>query len=264
MPLFRQRRSTEHTGKRRGNLVLLIVLALLVAVLTGGAQLWKADLVARSVRVEGNRIVPSEKIIRAANVPIGKHLEEVDLADIRIRVLKNPFFNDVSVHRDYPSRIRIRVQERIPVAAVVADRLYMIDAEGIILPPVRSDEVFDLPVITGAASLQTCTPGKRVSHPTVLEALEIVRIARTLQDRLYHRISEVHVASNGDLLLYTAEYGIPVTFGRGDVVNKLVLLEGFWNAVVSSRGANALRALDLRFADQVIARWDPSTEIVSN
>ena len=61
-------------------------------------------------------------------------------------------------------------------------------------------------------------------------------------------------------MLYTAEFGIPVYFGRGSIVDKLTLLEGFWMTVVNSQGAQSLRTVDVRFADQVVACWEPSAD----
>jgi hypothetical protein len=119
-------------------------------------------------------------------------------------------------------------------------------------------------VITGAAAVQECRPGKKIIHPTLREALRVVLASQEISSTLYRRISEIHLQANGELLLYTAEFGIPVSFGRGFIVEKLTLLESFWTTVVNNRGAQSLIALDVRFADLVVARWEPSTELATN
>jgi cell division septal protein FtsQ len=57
-------------------------------------------------------------------------------------------------------------------------------------------------------------------------------------------------------VLFTAETGVPVVLGRGDIAVKLVKLDGFWKQIVMQRGATQLKTVDLRFADQVVVRWD--------
>lgn len=244
----------------RGGLLLLAVLVILIAGASIGAAVWRADLPVRAAVTEGNRIIGRDAILRMAAVPMDRRLMDIDLGAIRTRVLKNPYFRDASVNRDLPDRIVIHVDERVPVAMLIADRTLYVDAEGMILTGIRSDAVFDLPVITGAAAVQDCRPGKRVTHPALKEALQIVLAAERLGSSVSRRISEIHLRQNGDLLLYTSEFGIPVAFGRGDIVDKLTLLESFWTGVVSSRGGQALQAVDLRFTDHVIARWEtPAT-----
>lgn len=247
-----------------GSILLFLGLILLTATVSIGSYVWKSDLPARVAACDGNLIVPRETILRQAAVPLTGRMMDVDLGVIRARVMKNPYFKDVSVHRDLPDRILIRVQERVPVAVLVAAKTMYVDSEGVMMPAIRSEHAFDLPVITGATAVQECRPGKKVVHPTLREALQIVLASQKLGNSVSRRISEIHLQPNGELVLYTAEYGIPVLFGRGSIVDKLTLLEGFWTGVVSSRGGQSLRAVDLRFADQVVARWEPSSSSESH
>ncbi len=252
------------TPRGRGGVILLVALVALTGAAAVGAFFWKADLVVRTIATEGNQIVTSESILRLAAVPGQKRLEDLDLAAIRQRVLKSPYIKQASVHRDFPDRVVIRVEERVPVAVLVAEKLLYVDGDGLMLPVVQSEFVYDLPVITGAAAVQVCQPGRRISHPTLREAHRLVLASHRIGSTLNRRISEIHLQENGELLLYTAEFGIPVYFGRGSIVEKLTLLESFWTTVVTSRGVQTLRAVDIRFADQVVARWEPSTEIITN
>jgi cell division protein FtsQ len=241
-----------------GSLLLFLGLILLTATVSVGSYVWKSDLPVRVADCDGNRIVARESILRAAAVPMDKKIMDVDLGVIRTRVMQNPYFKDASVVRDLPDRILVRVDERVPVAMLIAGKTLYVDAEGMVVPAIRSEYAFDLPVITGAASVQECRPGKKIVHPALREALQIVLASAKLGNSLSRRISEIHVQPNGELVLYTAEFGIPVMFGRGNIVDKLTILEGFWTSVVSSRGGQTLRTVDIRFADQVVARWEPS------
>ncbi len=241
-----------------GSLILFVGLILLTATVSIGSHVWRSDLPVRTADCDGNRIVARDAVLRLAAVPMDKKLVDVDLGAIRSRVIQNPYFKEVAVVRDLPNRILIHVDERVPVAMLIAGKTFYVDADGMVMPAIRSEYAFDLPVITGAAAVQEIKPGKKIVHPALREALQIVLASQKLGNSVSRRISEIHLQANGDLVLYTAEFGIPVMFGRGNIIDKLTLLEGFWTGVVSSRGGQSLRAVDIRFADQVVARWETS------
>jgi cell division protein FtsQ len=243
------------------------VMLLLVVVTVGaclGANMWTRDFTVKEVRAEGNRIVSSSEILSLAAIPKNQKLFEVDLNQARKRVQANQFVRAVAVNRDVPDRISITVEERFPVAALATDKILYIDAEGVILPPARSEYIFDLPVITGALPLAECVPGKRVASDVLREALQIAITAQKVDDDFYRLISEIHIDPGASIELFTSESGVPVLFGRGDVAAKMVKLEAFWKEFVSQRGAGELKYIDLRFEDQVVVRWNQEMELASH
>ena len=232
-------------------------MVLLVCAVTGialAANIWKAHAPIRGVRVEGNHIVSGAEIRSLARVDSTQDLYAIDLFAVEQRVRQNPFVRSASVRRDVTDGIVIGVVERVPIAGLIADRLYFLDADGVVLPASRSDRMYDLPVITGADATGL-TPGKILTTPLVREALAIITTARRVGDDLFRRIAEVHVDGAHDIILTTSEFGVPVVFGHGNVASKLVRLDGFWNDVVLRTGAHALQYVDLRYDDQVVVRW---------
>ena len=241
-------------GGRGAALVMALFLAL-GAGITLGANMWKKDLRVARVYAEGNRIVTEREILTLAAIPKDEKLFAVDLFAARRRVEGNQFIRSASVKREAPDGIRIAVVERTPIAALVLDRILYVDEEGYVLPPVKSEEIFDLPVLTGDLPAAECTPGHRVTGTNIREALEILSVARNVGDELYHLISEVHLEGGKDIVLFTAESGVPVVFGHGDAVIKMVTFDGFWKQIVMQRGATELKTVDLRYTDQVVVRW---------
>jgi cell division septal protein FtsQ len=116
--------------------------------------------------------------------------------------------------------------------------------------------LFDLPVLSGISSEIALAPGVTMSNPDVHEALQILATSKFVGKELYHLVSEVRLRNGGDIVLYAAERGVPIIFGRGDIANKLVRLEAFWNDIVRERGSEYLQYVDLRFDDQVVVRWN--------
>jgi cell division protein FtsQ len=227
-----------------------------VIAMTFVANLWKQDLRVAYVRTSGNHVVPSEEILRSAGIEENARLFEIDLFAVEERVRKNHYIKSVSVNRNAPDAITISVVERMPIAVLPGEKLLTIDSEGTVLPYTASEHTFDLPVLTGSLSGNAVKPGRRLSSASVGEALSVLAVAREMGEDVYRRISELHFRKDGEMILFTAESGVPVLFGRGDVVDKLIKLDGFWKEIVSRRGPQDLAYIDVRFTDQVVVRWN--------
>jgi cell division protein FtsQ len=253
----------QGSTRQRWRLVLMIVLAASVIGVAVWANAWKEDLRVAATVVAGNHIVPTDEILPLLAVKKGQKLFDVDLFAARARVLSHHFIKDAWVNRDLPGTITVTVSEREPVAMVVAGQILYVDEEGFVLPHVRSERIRDLPVITGAGGSGVLKPGMMIGNGSLREAVEVVATARQLGDGLGMMVSEVHTG-RGDIILYTAEYGVPVVLGRGDYGAKLVKLDAFWHQFVVQRGARELRYVDLRFTDQVVVRWAPETKKQQN
>ena len=244
----------------RPRLAIILGSTLLVGLLaaaigaTLGAHRWKQDLRVRSVEVLGNRVVSTEEIMHLAAIRPDTGLFDVDLRAVQLRVASQLYIARVAVTRNVPDGITIEVSEREPVAVLPAGRLLAIDAEGRILPPARAEALFDLPVLTGIP-VRELVPGSLLGGGGVDRALVLLRMAEQCSEELYRRISEVHIQPDSTLVVYTSESSVPVLFGKGDLARKLVTFDGFWNTIVSRRGVTALQSVDMRFADQVVARW---------
>lgn len=236
-------------------LALMVLLAVVVFSAIVGANSWKEDLKIREIRVEGNNVVPTGEILTLAKVSSSEKLFEVDLYAVQKRVMQNSFIRNVSATRHVPGILTIRVEERIAVAAVILEDVVYLDADGVVLPPSRSEHLFDLPVVTGTLDPSTLVPGKRVAAANVMEALSILATAHAIDEEIFMKISEVNLRGTGDIVLYSSEYGVPVIFGHGDAGPKLVKLNVFWKEFVTRQGAHELLYVDLRFHDQVVVKW---------
>ena len=236
--------------------LLMALLVLGVLSLAVYVNVWKEDRRVAEVVVEGNRITAAKDILLLARVSPNARLFDLDLYAIEQRVMKNEYVKTVAVHRDIPNRVRITIDERIPVAAIVLDRLYYLDAEGFVLPPARSQYIFDLPVLSGSIAANDCIAGRQTKNATVREALRILSVARQVGDEVYRNISEIRLDGNREFIFYTAEFGIPVILGRDRIGAKLVKFDSFWNSAAVREGADRLQYVDLRFEDQVVVRWN--------
>ncbi len=242
--------------KRKSKKPVLLLLLVAGGVVAGTllANIWKNDLPVHNIIVEGNRVVSTAEVLKLAKLEKEQNLFSVDLFEVRRRLEAHTFIRTASVNREVPDNIRIEITEREPVAAVAMGKLKYLDEEGFVLPPARSEHLFDLPVITGVFKAADLPSGKKTSRQDLLDALELILVAKQLDEELYHTISEVHVERGKDMVLYSAEYGVPVIFGNDAPAEKLLKLDAFWDSFVTQHGVSALQYIDVRYQDQVIDR----------
>lgn len=231
--------------------LLVVVVGLIVS-----ANLWKTSLRVQRVTVEGNRIVETAEIMQLVRIQKNTQLQDIDLTAVQKDILSHHFIKDAVVERDLPATLKITITERLPLAIVNSAEILYLDEEGVVLPHSISKQLFDLPVLSGISPEIALAPGGTINNPDVHEALQILATSKLVSKELYHLISEVRLRSGGDIVLYAAEWGVPIIFGRGDIANKLVRLEAFWNDIVREKGSQRLQYVDLRFDDQVVVRWN--------
>jgi cell division protein FtsQ len=234
----------------------VLMLIALVICLAFGANAWKSSLKINQIKIEGNRIVNTNEIIQLTQVQIGALLYKADLTAIQQNVMSHHYIKDAVIERNLPNTIHIQIRERVPIAMVNLSEPLYLDEDGVVLPKTVSYKIFDLPMISGISAMKPFVLGSTITQPDEIEALQLLAVLRTVNRPLYHNISEVQVRNGGDIVLYSAEGGVPIIFGRGDLSGKLIRLEIFWNDIVRTRGVQYLQYVDLRFQDQIVSRWN--------
>jgi cell division protein FtsQ len=219
------------------------------------ANFWKSSLRVEHVTLEGNRIVEANELFQLAQVKRGSLIYDIDLKAIQRNLQSQCYIKKATVERNLPSTIQLTVVERTPIALVNRPDIVYLDEDGVILPHSISKALFDLPVLSGLKLGSTVSYGSVIHDPNATEALQILEAAKMVNTELYHLISEIQVRGDSDMVLYTAEGGVPVIFGDGNIADKLVRLDAFWSQVIQERGLKNLQYVDLRYDDQVVARW---------
>lgn len=118
---------------RRGFAAIGVLLAALL-----GTVCWlvyfSSVLGVRTVAVSGTSVLTPAQVLAAARVPLGGPLERLDTGAIRARVLNAlPRVAQVRVSTDLPHTVRLRITERVAVAAVKGDdgQFTLVDATGV-------------------------------------------------------------------------------------------------------------------------------------
>jgi len=234
---------------------------LLVVVLLVGAGLGASEGYRRFIRmsyfrvaeiyVEGNLQVATDEVVDSLELTPGTSLLEVDLASLSRRVTRNPWIKEASVGRRLPLALTIHVVERIPEAVFIADRRYLLSADGVILAELANEDLPTLPTLRAAARRRV-RPGDRILSSEMAQGLSVWRqfqLANAVQGERAHEI-----AMDGDGS-YTVNLGQEMPTIRLRAQNMQEQLRRFGAALaVSGRSLATFGDVDLRFRDRVIFR----------
>jgi cell division protein FtsQ len=233
-----------------------LITILLIITITGlwlGAQSWSAGLRLSSVTVRGIYYVTENELRIMAALPDTALLSTIDLEEVRQRVVRHPYVKNASVNREFPSSIKITVEERIPAAVLVSSRMALIDGEGVVLPVRDAETLRGLAVISGSFFIPQT--GDTIKNPAVFEALTILRATKETERLLHELFSEVHINERGGLTLYATDGGVPVLIGNDITAEKLIAFREFWLQEVVPAGTGTIQLIDLRFDGQIVTRW---------
>ena len=191
-----RRRFARRQWARRW-LVWRRVVALLLLMALAGGMVWLfyfSDVLAvKDVEVKGIRTIAAEEVREVAAVPSGQPLARVDLEAIRARVEALAVVRDAQVTRTWPDRVRIDVDERVPIAVVdIGGKIRGLDDEGVVfreypkpppdLPQVQTSTGTRTDALQEAALVVEALPGeisRRVDH---VEVATIDQISLVLRD----------------------------------------------------------------------------------
>ena len=195
------------TVVRRSGLALLGVglLALLAWVLLGSSL-----LAVRQVSVTGESRLTGPQILAAAGIATGTPLARLDTDAVGSRVRQLPPVADVSVTRDWPHGVRLRIVERQPVAGVRQGRaVTLLDRGGVALASTAS-----LP--SGVVALLVDRPGPQ--DPSTRAALAVLQ---ALPAGLRAQLGSLSASSPEQVELLLVDGRIVVWGGAGGAAQKV-------------------------------------------
>jgi len=207
---------------------------------------------AAEIDVTGLTFVTRGEVLDLAGIQLATSVWE-PLEEFEARIEEHPMVSSVTVERELPDRLIIRIVERVPVGFVAAPTLEPVDGEGRYLPLDPARWTLDLPLLTPRVD-----PTGEEGRPSPARLRLLATVARAIRDEgvFWHNVSEIRETESGDVV---AEWGDPqVTFQLGRSTDVRRLQEG-----VQVLGDALARwtdrmpvAVDLRWADQVVVRFD--------
>lgn len=212
------------------------------------AELFRVE----AVELEGARFLTLDVAIRTAAVAPGASVWD-DPAAWESRLEAHPLVRSVRVRRRLPATLVFEVVEEEPVALVPTPLLEPVDREGRFLPLDPAEHPLDLPVVRPAPPASgEAEPPSEVRIRPLTAAVERMSV----EPAFHRQVSEVAQERDGSLRV---RWGADpeVLFLLELPVDPLRIREGMrvLDAALESAPDRRPRAVDLRWADQVLVRY---------
>lgn len=201
----------------------------------------------REIQVRAGERVSGNQIVALAGLRQGMNIWQVDPAGIEMKIAKHPWVRRVLVHREFPRRITIDVEERTPKAIVAVRKLYYVDADGILFKEVQPGDNMHFPMLTGLSAEELTAP----DQSTRKRIAEAVKLAQLMEQRS-HSLSEIHFDAPDKIVVYTTGRRLPLRMGWGDWEAKVARLEQL--LTLWKGNEERLASLDMSYRDQIVAR----------
>ncbi len=251
-----ERRRRERLPRVR-RLCTVLLIALLFA--AGSASVWEGYrkfirlpyFRIADIEVEGNLQVPAQDIIAGLGLTPETSILEVDLPTLSRRLLRIPWIKEAGIRRRLPLSLVVQVVERVPEAVFVADRRYLLSADGVILSGLEDDELPMLPTLR-AASPRRVHLGEHALDAEVAQGLAVWRqfqLANALQGEKAH---EIAMTRDGSYLVNLGQQMPVIRLRAQDLPEQLRRLGAA--LLASGKGLQQFEDVDLRFRDRVIFR----------
>jgi cell division septal protein FtsQ len=209
----------------------ILVLVIAVLAFTGrtiyGYMMDSPLLALREVVIEGCRRTSERDILSMTQLDRKPNILSIELVALRRKVEANPWIERAEIRRIFPNRISIRITERRPAAIILLDRLYYIDAHGVIFARVPKDHQIDHPILTGLHR-DDFKDHPDQSWGLVSKGLRLIRLMEGREGLPQKNISEIHMDKAFGISIYTNDGAIEIKLGLDDYEAKWKRLERVW------------------------------------
>lgn len=204
------------------------------------------------IKISGAEELPEYEIMEAAGVASGVNVFRLPADDIRKSVSSLPTVKCCSVQRRLPDGLIIRVAERRPYFLINCGGVWRADREGVVLGKAGADDLENL-FMVALGETGPISPGVSLPVGPVGLAVGTIRAIHRYAPELCKVVSEVCVATGGEIVLFTCDPPHRVVFGSdGPREENLAALETVLDDL-RRRNLSGME-IDLRFSRQLVVR----------
>ncbi|MBI5674291.1 MAG: FtsQ-type POTRA domain-containing protein [Nitrospirae bacterium] len=243
------KRNGKQSPHKRSSKILLflkgaaLILSLIIFILgiAFAVNLSAHNLNVNDIEVSGNYHLSKEDVIRNLNINRGTNLLTLELNVVEARLRSNPWIKDVSLRKQMPDTLMIKIKEAAPKALLYQNSsTFLVEEEGNMLEEVMNEGTAFLPVIRSDSAEK--------NKKEIKEAIQLID-ALDKKGILSSRESvEIRLNSYGPDMVVD---GAVIKVGYGNYMEKLARWEEL-EPEVSKLGPTSY--IDLRFRDRVIVK----------
>tara|TARA_Y100000768_G_scaffold368240_1_gene332013 strand:- start:965 stop:1729 length:765 start_codon:yes stop_codon:yes gene_type:complete len=231
---------------------LLIILAL--AKISSWWCISSNNLILKNISISNTKIIDNKEFYNLVNRFRGKPLEEIKIDSITKIIEDHPYVEAVRVSKWYPSKIKVELIEREPIAILNISPMVLLDKYGFVLPYKTSKMNFNLPILNNFnTNLDFYPYGNKALSENVTNCVEWLNRIKIDYTSLYKDISEMKMTSENNINIILAEYPTQIFLGKNHIWTKIEILKKFETELLPKKLSD-FSYLDMRYDNQVIAK----------
>ena len=243
--------------KSKTNLILLPIMVLVYVILFGVTSWWSSisnNFILEEISISNTKFIEKSEFYELASGFLWKPLENLDLTSISKIIEEHPYVEAARVSKWYPSKIKIELIEREPIAILNVEPMIFLDKNSFVLPNKITKSNYNLPILNNFnTNLNLYPSGQKVLSENVENSINWLHKIRVEYPSLYSDISEMTITSNDQLNIILSEYPTNIFLGKDQIWLKIEILKKFENGL-SPKKLSDFKYIDMRYSNQVIAK----------
>ena len=243
--------------KSKTNLILLPTMVLVYFVLLGVASWWSSisnNLILEEISISNTKFIEKSEFHKLVSGFLWKPLEDVDLANISYIIEEHPYVEAARVSKWYPSKIKIELIEREPIAILNVEPMILLDKNSFVLPNKTIRSNYNLPILNNFnTNINLYPSGKKVLSANVENSINWLQKIKIEYPSLYSDISEMTITSSDQLNIILSEYPTSIFLGKDQIWVKIEILKKFESGL-SPKKLSDFKYIDMRYNNQIIAK----------
>ena len=212
------------------------------------------NLILEEISISNTKIIEKNEFYDLASGFLGKPLEDVDLSNISEIIEGHPYVEAARVSKWYPSKIKIELIEREPIAILNVEPIVFLDKNSFVLPNKVGKSNFNLPILNNFNTDFNLYPsGSKVLSENVENSIRWLQKIKNEYPSLYGDISELKMTSDSHMNIILSEYPTRIFLGKGHIWAKIEVLRKF-ETELSPKKLSDFKYIDIRYDNQVITK----------
>ncbi|MDZ7697364.1 MAG: FtsQ-type POTRA domain-containing protein [Deltaproteobacteria bacterium] len=239
-------------GILKVTIILAAVTFLSLFFLSGYHYLLKSPhLTLEHVQITGVDPHRQKELMALCGLNTEPNLLAINLKDLKKRIEAHPWIRSARLQRQLPHTLTIDIQRQAPVAILMSDGMYYINAWGEPFKKLSPSDDVDFPVITGI-SKDMASDGKGLETVVhVMNTLSSERGAWSVEN-----LSEVNIRGDEDMSLYFGHLNAEVRCNGRNFSEKLAGLRRLTTHLKTSGKIDRVNRIDLNYTDGAVVSFE--------
>ena len=215
--------------KRIKRVKFILKLVVIIGIIAGGTTFALVSPIfnIKDIIVTDNNKVPNDTIISLSTLQLEQNIFKFYNKNIENKIKENPYIEKVTIHRNLPSTVEIKVTERVAQYAVdYMGKYAYINTQGYILELAENNQ--DMPIIQGASTNEEeFQLGNRLNNEDLNKLEDVIAIMDVMkQYKLNEKVTSIDISNKNEYIIYLADEKKKVHIGdTSNLSNKILYVQ---------------------------------------